>query len=86
MSGVLKCREQRHTVNLFFFNLEKGNVRCSVSFGNEVYALASITLCDNLLIGRYKKSPMSALTDVGPKRLKVRENARAFSREKKNCP
>ena len=48
-----------------------------------MYALASITLCDNLLIGRYKKSPISALTDVGPKRLKVRENARAFSREKK---
>lgn len=48
-----------------------------------MYALASVTLCDNLLIGRYKKSPMPALTDVGPKRLKVRENARAFSREKK---
>ena len=42
-----------------------------------------MTFCDNLLIGRYKKSPLSPLTDVGPKRLKVRENARAFSREKK---
>ena len=51
-----------------------------------MYALASMTFCDNLLIGRYKKSPLSALTDVGPKRLKVRENARAFSSEKKSCP
>ena len=48
-----------------------------------MYAFASMTFCDNLLIGRYKNSPLSALTDVGPKRLKVRENARAFSREKK---
>ena len=58
----------------------------TASVGNEMYALASITFCDNLLIGRYKKSPLSALTDVGPKRLKARENARAFSREKKNSP
>ena len=51
-----------------------------------MYALASMTFFDNLLIGRYKKSSLqlSALTDVGPKRLKVRENARAFSSEKKN--
>lgn len=58
----------------------------TASVDNEEHALASMTFCDNLLIGRYKKSPLSVLTDVGPKRLKVRENKRAFSREQKNCP
>ena len=47
-----------------------------------MYALAGTTFFDNLLIGRYKKSSLSALTDVGPKRPKVSENARAFSSEK----
>ena len=58
----------------------------SLTDGNEVFALATLNFDENLLIGREKKFPLTALTGVSIKRVEVRENVWAFLRDKANCP
>ena len=50
-----------------------------------MFALAVLTLYENLLIAQIK-GPLSALRGVRIKYVKFRENVRAFHKDKENCP
>ena len=80
----------RQAVNCFvlfcfcFFSLRrKGLLDHTVN--NEMFALAMLTLYENLLIAQIK-GPLSALTGVRIKYVEFRENVRAFHKDKENCP
>lgn len=68
----------------FFFPLRRKGLLDHTD-DNEMFALAVLTLYENLLIAQIK-GPLSALRGVRIKYVKFRENVRAFHKDKENCP
>ena len=77
------CFDKLSTV-FFFFPLRRKGLLDHTD-DNEMFALAVLTLYENLLIAQIK-GPLSALRGVRIKYVKFRENVRAFHKDKENCP
>ena len=58
----------------------------TVHFDNEVSSSAGLTVYEKLLIGQERECRLSVLTGVRIKRIQVRENVKAFPRDKGERP